>query len=379
MTVQLQLGTASAKLEGPGARVVAGRDAAACQLAFIDPTLSRRHAEIWLEGGQAMLRDLGSANGTWVDGQPIGQAAVALRPNQQVWLGHVPLGVSWPIDGSRTAMAQSVPPELLALIQQRQQQQQVQMQAPAPVARGGASTPLPSEFAYRKQGANGNGVLLLALKQDTFFNGTTIDGYVEFTAMDTENVASIFVELVELERGKSVDGHVWDRCLVRQGPWKAHNGDVLPLPFQLRVPAGTTMSGPDVYWEIRGEVDINWASDIDAKIGIHMRNQDVERLRDGLGAMDYRLGDMRSVARGQRYEADFAPPANLAKQWGVNSIRLELEYLGANLKVTMKIDRKGLRRDPEVDQVFELGRLRAASQAEINATLKAMVDGLLTK
>lgn len=379
MTVQLQLGTASVKLEGPGARVFAGRDAATCQLAFIDPTLSRRHAEIWLEGGQAMLRDLGSANGTWVDGQPIGQAAVALRPNQQVWLGHVPLGVSWPIDGSRTAMAQNVPPELLALIQQRQQQQQVQMQAPAPVSRGGASTPLPSEFAYRKQGANGNGVLLLALKQDTFFNGTTIDGYVEFTATDTENVASIFVELVELERGKSVDGHVWDRCLVRQGPWKAHNGDVLPLPFQLRVPAGTTMSGPDVYWEIRGEVDINWASDIDAKIGIHMRNQDVERLRDGLGAMDYRLGDMRSVAKGQRYEADFAPPANLAKQWGVNSIRLELEYLGANLKVTMKIDRKGLRRDPEVDQVFELGRLRAASQGEINATLKAMVDGLLTK
>ena len=379
MTVQLQLGTASVKLDGPGARVFAGRDAAACQLAFIDPTLSRRHAEIWLEGGQAMLRDLGSANGTWVDGQPIGQAAVALRPNQQVWLGHVPLGVSWPIDGSRTAMAQNVPPELLALIQQRQQQQQTQLQAPAPVTTGGASTPLPSEFAYRKQGANGNGVLLLALKQDTFFNGTTIDGYVEFTATDTENVASIFVELVELERGKAVEGHVWDRCLVRQGPWKAHNGDVLPLPFQLRVPAGTTMSGPDVYWEIRGEVDINWASDIDAKIGIHMRNQDVERLRDGLGAMDYRLGDMRSVAKGQRYEADFAPPANLAKQWGVNSIRLELEYLGANLKVTMKIDRKGLRRDPEVDQVFELGRLRGASQAEINATLKAMVDGLLTK
>lgn len=379
MTVQLQLGTASVKLEGPGARVFAGRDAAACQLAFIDPTLSRRHAEIWLEGGQAMLRDLGSANGTWVDGQPIGQAAVALRPNQQVWLGHVPLGVNWPIDGSRTAMAQNVPPELLALIQQRQHQQQVQMAAPAPVAKGGASTPLPSEFAYRKQGANGNGVLLIALKQDTFFNGTTIDGYVEFTATDTENVASIFVELVELERGKAIEGHVWDRCLVRQGPWKAHNGDVLPLPFQLRVPAGTTMSGPDVYWEIRGEVDINWASDIDAKIGIHMRNQDVERLRDGLGAMDYRLGDMRSVAKGQRYEADFAPPANLAKQWGVNSIRLELEYLGANLKVTMKIDRKGLRRDPEVDQVFELGRLRGASQAEINATLKAMVDGLLTK
>jgi len=75
------------------------------------------------------------------------------------------------------------------------------------------------------------------------------------------------------------------------------------------------MTGPDVYWEIRGEVDINWATDIDAKIGIHMRNQDMERIRDGLGAMDYRLDEIRSVALGQRFEAEFHPPAHLAKQW----------------------------------------------------------------
>ncbi|MBA3456684.1 MAG: FHA domain-containing protein [Deltaproteobacteria bacterium] len=381
MTVQLQLGAASMKLEGYGARIFAGRDPAACQLAHMDGTLSRRHAEIWVENGQTFIRDLGSANGTWVDGTNLGQQPVAMRPGMQIWLGHVPLGVTWAIDGSKTSLAQEIPPELRALIAARQQQQAAAAAAPPPPqdAPASTSTPLPKEYAYRKQGSNDNGTLLLALKQDTFFNGTNIDGYVEFTATDSETVASIFVELVELKRGGVATGHVWDRFLVRQGPWRAQNGDVLPLPFQLRVPPGTPMAGPDVYWEIRGEVDINWASDIEAKIGIHMRNQDMERIRDGLGAMDYRLDEIKSVARGQRFEAEFHPPAHLAKQWGVNDIRLEIEYLGANLKVRMKLDRKGLHHDPMVDQVFEIGRLRAASQPEINATLKAMLDQLLPK
>ena len=63
----------------------------------------------------------------------------------------------------------------------------------------------------------------------------------------------------------------------------------------------------------------------------------------------------------------------------MNQIQLEIEYLGANLKIRMKLDRKGLHHDPMVDQVFELGRLRQASQPEINATLKAMLDQLLPK
>ena len=75
----------------------------------------------------------------------------------------------------------------------------------------------------------------------------------------------------------------------------------------------------------------------------------------------------------------FAPPANLAKQWGINQIALSIEYLGANLKIRMKLDRKGLHHDPMLDQVFELARLRAASQPEINATFKAMIDQLMPK
>jgi hypothetical protein len=273
-------------------------------------------------------------------------------------------------------LSQSIPPELQALIAARQQ---VSAAPPPTVPAGSTSSPLPQDFAYRKQGSNDNGVLLLALKQDTHWCGANIDGYVEFTATDNENVASISVELVEVHRRNNPKGHVWDRVLVRQGPWRAAHGDILPLPFQLRVPAGTSMSSKDVSWEIRGLVDINWASDIEASISLTMRNQDIERLRDGMGAMDYRVQEIEAVSGGQRFEGLFAPPAQLARDMGVNSVKLEIEYLGANLKVRMKLDRKGLHHDPALDQVFELGRLRQASQPEVNATLKSMLEALLPK
>ena len=400
MSVNLVLGQSQLTLDGQqNPRIFAGRDPQSCQLADANPTLSRRHAEIWVQDGATYIRDLGSANGTWVDGRSLGHEATALQPGQQVWLGHVPLGVTWPVTGKATVMATEIPPELKALIAQRQQavqagtaappiQQQVHQQPSAggsasassgSISAGGASTPLPSDFSYRKQGSNDNGVLLLALRQDTHWCGAPIEGYVEFTALDSENVASLTVELIEMHRKGSKTGHVWDRVLVRQGPWKAKNGDVLPLPFALRVPAGTSGSSRDVQWEIRGQVDINWAVDIDAMIPITMRNPDIERLRDGLGAMDYRVEELESQPGGQRFEGMFAPPANMAKEWGVNSIKLEIEYLGANLKVRMKLDRKGLHHDPAIDQVFELGRLRSASQPEVNATIKQMLDKLLPK
>ncbi|HEX5060331.1 MAG TPA: hypothetical protein VFV99_13275, partial [Kofleriaceae bacterium] len=84
-------------------------------------------------------------------------------------------------------------------------------------------------------------------------------------------------------------------------------------------------------------------------------------------------------ALGQTYEGKFAPPAHMAKQMGINEVRLTIDYLGANLKVRMRLDRKGLRHDRAIDQVFELPRLRAASQPEVNATIKAMLDQLLAQ
>jgi hypothetical protein len=172
---------------------------------------------------------------------------------------------------------------------------------------------------------------------------------------------------------------VWDRFLVRQGPWRAAHNDVLPLPFQLRVPPGVAMSNRDVNWEIRASVDINWSFDIHDSIPITMRNQDIERLRDGLGAMDFRVIDITTTATGQHFEGKFAPSPQAAQAMGIKEIDLTIEYLGANLKLRMLLDRKGLHSSHAIDQVFELGRLRAASQAEINATLATMLQQLQQK
>lgn len=383
MTVHLQLGGGQTKLEGNSARVFAGRDPASCQLAHMDATLSRRHAEIFVENGQAFIRDLGSANGTWIDGRPVGKDTAPLMPGQQVWLGHVPLVVRWEDAGrqmGQTMLAQQVPDQLKQLIAQRQAQiaQAAQQQTQLP-ATPKSATPMPSDFAYRKQGSNDNGTLLIALRQDTFFNGQGLDGFIEFTSTDRQTVSSITCELVEHFKGGPYHGHVWDRFMVRQGPWRAENGDVLPLPFTLRIPPGTSMSSRTCHWEIRAHVDIAWAVDIDAEIPITMRNQDIERLRDGMGALDFRIDEFVATALGQTYEGTFQPPAHMARQMGINEVKLTIDYLGANLKVRMRVDKKGLRHDRAIDQVFELPRLRSAAQPEINATIKAMLDQLMAQ
>jgi pSer/pThr/pTyr-binding forkhead associated (FHA) protein len=48
--------------------VAVGRDGSADVL-IPDDTLSRRHFLIWQQGESFLIKDLGSQNGTWVDGQ----------------------------------------------------------------------------------------------------------------------------------------------------------------------------------------------------------------------------------------------------------------------------------------------------------------------
>jgi len=48
-----------------------------CQLVFEDDTVSRRHAELRVADGQWMLRDLGSCNGTYVNGRRVVEAEVS--------------------------------------------------------------------------------------------------------------------------------------------------------------------------------------------------------------------------------------------------------------------------------------------------------------
>jgi hypothetical protein len=368
MTVVLKLGNSSIALDASRPRVFAGRDPSACQLAYLDGGLSRRHADIWLDPqGQVCLRDLGSSNGTWVDGQPLGPNPVFIQPGAHVFLGTIPLGIEWQTGGQTQMVA--MPAELRQMIEARQQQAAAIHASPPPVAAPAATGMIatmgtPAELSYRRQGANDNGVLLLALKQDTFWNGSTIEGYVEFTSTDHQTVASIAVELVELH-GTS-DGHVWDRALVRQGPWRAANGDVVPLPFALQVPQGTSISGRNVQWEIRGQADINWAVDVDCALPIHMRNTDIERVRDAFGALDYRLAEMDSARLGQRFTGTFQPPANLRSQLGINDIKVIVEYLGATIKVAIHVDKRGIfHSDKDVAEVYDLARFRASAPHEV--------------
>jgi FHA domain-containing protein/uncharacterized protein DUF1707 len=66
------------------ARLVIGRSAA-CELVLSDDTVSRRHAELRIEDGTWLLRDLGSSNGTWVNGRRVVEAEV--RPGDVLHLG----------------------------------------------------------------------------------------------------------------------------------------------------------------------------------------------------------------------------------------------------------------------------------------------------
>lgn len=365
-SVVVTLGTSQVGLDATHNRIFVGRDPTASQLAFLDPMLSRRHAELWLGQGQVFIRDLGSANGTWVNGQHIGQNVVALSPGMQVSLGSVPLALAWP--GGAAIAAAAPPPQFAAQLAQHQQAQA--SAAAAPLTGPLASEPLPREFSYRRQDANGNGVILLALRQDTTWAGTVLEGFVEFTALDHETVASITVDLVERHVDGPGKGHVWDRVLVRQGPWKSMKGDVLPLPFKVEVPSGIAPSGRAVRWCLRSLVDLNWASDVEVELDLNVRNPDLERLRDAMGALDYRFGEWKSKPHAQRFDAAFQPPAQHRNR--INEIKLGVEYLGAQVKLLMEIDKKGF--DKEGAVALDLAQLRAAPPEVLTATLKKVID-----
>ena len=60
-----------------------------CDLRLVDPGVSRHHAELRVEDGEVVLVDLGSTNGTFVNGQPVRR--VMLVDGTQVTLGRTTL------------------------------------------------------------------------------------------------------------------------------------------------------------------------------------------------------------------------------------------------------------------------------------------------
>jgi adenylate cyclase len=76
----------------------------ATDIAVYDPTISRRHAELTARGDVVEVRDLGSSNGTWINGSRI--AAGRLLPNDSVTFGKV----TYKIREVRPAGAEPLPP-----------------------------------------------------------------------------------------------------------------------------------------------------------------------------------------------------------------------------------------------------------------------------
>ena len=66
-----------------GERILLGRHPR-CAIVFDDPNVSRRHAELIFRDGVWVIRDLGSTNGTTVNGEPVGRSQ--LRPGDLVGL-----------------------------------------------------------------------------------------------------------------------------------------------------------------------------------------------------------------------------------------------------------------------------------------------------
>jgi hypothetical protein len=60
-----------------------------CDLRLVDPGVSRHHAELRVEGDEVVVVDLGSTNGTFVNGQPIRRAV--LTDGSRVMLGRTTL------------------------------------------------------------------------------------------------------------------------------------------------------------------------------------------------------------------------------------------------------------------------------------------------
>jgi hypothetical protein len=58
-----------------------------CDVAVRSDATSRRHAVIWREAERTQIRDLGSSNGTVVDGIPIGATAVEVAVGSHIVLG----------------------------------------------------------------------------------------------------------------------------------------------------------------------------------------------------------------------------------------------------------------------------------------------------
>ena len=97
-------------------RLAIGR-APASDLVLDDPSVSRAHAEIVVDADGAMLQDVGSSYGTFVDGRQL-SGPVALTNGMRIELGDCRLEVAERVDRAAAGMTVSVPAGISRIVEQ---------------------------------------------------------------------------------------------------------------------------------------------------------------------------------------------------------------------------------------------------------------------
>jgi pSer/pThr/pTyr-binding forkhead associated (FHA) protein len=86
--------------------------AAGNEIRIADPSMSGSHAEILIQGGAIMIKDLGSTNGTFINGSPVKYGE--LRPGKLLRLGWVDMIVVGEPAAKRMVEGIPVPNEIAA-------------------------------------------------------------------------------------------------------------------------------------------------------------------------------------------------------------------------------------------------------------------------
>src|SRR5918997_1222109 len=102
MKIAIKQGPSAGRELDVDSPTVIGRDPAGAQLVIDDPEASRRHASLTPSGSGATVEDLGSTNGTFVNGQRISGAQEA-GAGDEIRIGTTVLEVQSAVEVTRMA------------------------------------------------------------------------------------------------------------------------------------------------------------------------------------------------------------------------------------------------------------------------------------